>query len=190
MNITFNLNQAAEVTAFMGYSYSNTRVVTFFSRKPMPKGSHNVKWYSTNNEGVIIKAPPGKYFMYGNWAYTLASNAIYVKSGAHITGISVEPVIFDPTSHKEGGLRSTANISFNLTGDALVELSVVDAKTGLIVAYRKYSDLLSGSNTIEWDGRNGAGEFIAPGKFRIGVRAVDTTGYASLLQYTLLRIYY
>jgi len=190
MNITFTLNQAAEVTAFMGYSYSNTRVVTFFSRQPMAKGKHNVKWYSTNNEGVIIKAPPGKYFMYGNWAYTLASNAIYVKSGAHITGVSVKPVIYDPTSHKEEGLKSTANISFNLTADASVELTVVDAQTGVTVAYKKYSALLAGENTIEWDGRNSAGEFIAPGSFRIGVRAVDETGFSSLIQYTLLRIFY
>lgn len=190
MNITFTLNEAAEVTAFMGYSYSNTRVVTFFSRQPMPKGSHTVKWYSTNNEGVIIKAPPGKYFMYGNWAYKLANNAIYVKSGAHITNVSATPAIFDPTGHKEDGFRATSNVHFNLTSDADVELTVTDAESGLLVAYRKYENLLAGENTIEWDGRNGSGDFIAPGKFRLGVRAVDETGYSSLIQYTLQRIYY
>lgn len=190
MNITFHLNRAAEVTAFMGYSYSNTRVVTFYSRQPMGKGDHNLKWYATNNEGILIKAPPGKYFLYGNWAYTLADNAIYVKSGAHITDVSVKPVIFNPTSHKEDGLKSTANISFNLTSDASVELTVVDAQTGVLMAYKKYDNLLEGANTIEWDGRNSADEFIAPGKYRIALRAVDATGYSSLLQYSLLRIYY
>ena len=190
MDITFHLNRAAEVTAFMGYSWSNTRVVTFYNRQPMGKGDHNVKWYATNNEGILIKAPKNTSFLYGNWAYTLADNAIYVKSGAHITNVSVEPVIFDPTAHKEEGLRSTANISFNLTNDASVELTVVDAQTGALMAYKKYSNLLKGANTVKWNGRNGADEFIAPGKYRIALRAVDATGYSSLLQYTLLRIYY
>jgi flagellar hook assembly protein FlgD len=87
-------------------------------------------------------------------------------------------------------LRSTSNISFNLTADASVELTVVDAVTGVLMAYKKYDDLLAGLNTIEWDGRNSGGEFIAPGKFTLGVRAVDKTGFRSLTQYTLQRIYY
>jgi len=189
MSITFTLPKAAEVTAFIGYSMpTNMRVATFFTRKPFPKGTHTVKWHSTNNKGVIIK--PVRYFMYGNWGYALANNAIYVKSGAHITGVSVEPVIYDPTSHKEEGLRSTSNISFNLTADASVELSLVDAITGVLMVYKKYDNLKAGQNTIKWDGKNNIGEFIAPGKFTIGVRAIDSTGYRSLTQYTLQRIYY
>jgi len=42
MNITFHLDKAVEVTAFIGYSYSNTRVVTFYSCQPMAKGDHNI----------------------------------------------------------------------------------------------------------------------------------------------------
>ena len=191
MQVTVTLGAAAEVTAFVGYSTygPDVRVATLFTRRVFPKGSHVIKWYSITNDGQFI-LPEGGYFMYGNWAYTLADNAIYVKSGAHITSVIASPAIYDPTSHKAGGLRDTLDISFNLTGDASVMLSVIDAETGILVAYKKYEDLSAGLNTVEWDGRNGSGEFIAPGRFTLGLKAVDETGYSSLTQYTMQRIYY
>jgi len=191
LEITVTLPQASELTAFVGYSTygPDVRVATLFTRRVFPKGSHLIKWYSTSNEGEFI-LPEGGYFMYGNWGYYLASNAIYVKSGAHITSLIASPAIYDPTSHKEDGLRKTCDISFNLTNPASVELSVVDSETGFLVAYKKYEDLPAGANTVEWDGKNGSGDFIAPGKFTLGLKAVDATGYSSLTQYTLQRIYY
>ncbi|MDH3393798.1 MAG: PKD domain-containing protein, partial [Desulfobulbaceae bacterium] len=190
MKITYQLPRASEVTAFMGYSYSNTRVVTFLSREPQAKGSHTVLWYGTNNEGVVIYAPRGKYFMFGVWAYSLADNAIYVKSGSHLLDITASPPIYDPTGHDESGKRTTSKISFNLTGDATIELSVTDAQTGSTATVRSYPDLGAGDNTIEWDGRDSAGEFLAPGRYRLGLTAIDHNGYRSLTGYTLQRIYY
>jgi PKD repeat protein len=190
MRITFNLPRSSEVTAFMGYSYSNTRVVTFMSRLPLGKGSHTVLWYGTNNEGVLIQPPPGKYFMFGVWAYNLADNGVYVKSGAHIHSVNATPPIYDPTSHEENGLRAKSRINFTLTANATVELQATDAVSGALAATRIYPDLLQGANTIEWDGRNAAGEFLSPGKYRLGVRSIGTNGYRSLMEYTLQRIYY
>ena len=190
MRITFNLPRSSEVTAFMGYSMSNTRVVTFMSRLPLGTGSHTVLWYGTNNEGVLIKPPPGKYFMFGVWAYNLADNSIYVKSGAHIHTVNAQPPIYDPTTHDENGLRAKSRINFTLTGAASVELQVTDAQSGTLAATQIYPDLPAGENTIEWDGKNAAGDFLAPGKYRLGVRSIGTNGYRSLMEYTLQRIYY
>jgi flagellar hook assembly protein FlgD len=190
MSITYHLPVASEVTAFMGYSMSNTRVVTFLSRKPQAKGAHTILWYGTNNEGVVIYPPPGKYFMFGVWAYHLADNGIYLKSGSYVLNVAATPPLFDPTSPAEDGRRAVSRISFTLTGDAAVELSVTDAQTGTLAASKTYSGLVAGENTIEWDGRNGAGEFLAPGRYRLGLTALDDNGSRSLTQYTLQRIYY
>ena len=190
MSITYNLPVASEVTAFIGYSMSNTRVVTFLSRKPQAKGAHTVLWYGTNNEGVEIYPPSGKWFMFGIWAYYLADNGIYVQSGSHVLGVSSTPPIYDPTGHEANGLRTSSKISFTLTGDATVELSVTDAQTGTLATSHFYHDLSSGDNTIEWNGRNEAGEFLAPGSYRMGITAIDKQGFRSMTEYTLQRIFY
>ncbi len=190
MRITFNLPYSSEVTAFIGYSYSNSFLVTFMNRQPLGKGSHTVLWYGTNNEGVLIKAPPGRYFMFGVWAYRLANNAIYVKSGAHIQSLIAQPSVYNPIGHEENGLMAKSRIKFTLTADASVELLVTDAQSGTLAASLIYPDLKAGANTIEWDGRNGAGNLLAPGKYRIGIRAISANGYRSLIEYTLQRIYY
>jgi flagellar hook assembly protein FlgD len=190
MRITYQLPVASEVTAFMGYSYSNTRIVTFLSRQPQGRGSHTILWYGTNNEGVQIYPPSGSYFMFGSWAYRLADNAIYVSSGSHVLDVTAQPPIYDPTTHDEEGERTASKLSFTLTGDATVELSVTDAQTGTRSATRTYPGLKAGANTIEWDGRNKAGEFLAPGKYQIGITALDKNGYRSLTGYTLQRINY
>lgn len=190
MRITYQLPVASEVTAFMGYSYSNTRIVTFLSRQPQGRGSHTILWYGTNNEGVQIYPPAGSYFMFGSWAYRLADNAIYVSSGAHVFDVKAQPPIYDPTTHNEEGKRTASRISFTLTGNATVELSVTDAQTGTRSATQTYPGLKAGANTIEWDGHNKAGEFLAPGKYQIGITAFDKSGYRSLTEYTLQRITY
>jgi flagellar hook assembly protein FlgD len=190
MSITYHLPVASEVTAFMGYSYSNTRVVTFLSRKPQGKGAHTILWYGTNNEGVVIYPPSGSYFMFGVWAYRLADNGIYLKSGSYVLNVSAEPPLFDPTSPSEDGRLAVSRITFSLTGDAAVELSVTDAQTGTLAASRTYNGLVAGENTIKWDGRNSAGDFLAPGRYRLGLTALDDNGSRSLTEYTLQRIYY
>lgn len=190
MAVTYQLPVASEVTAFVGYSMSNIMVVTFLNRKPQAKGSHTIRWYGTNNEGMVIYPPSNRWFMFGVWAYRLADNGIYVKSGSHVMAVSPSPPIYDPTTHDEDGERATSKISFTLTGDATVELSITDASTGTLAAIRTYPGLGGGANTIEWDGRNQAGDFLAPGKYRLGVTAIDENGYRSLTEYSLQRIYY
>ena len=128
--------------------------------------------------------------MFGSWAYRLPDNAIYVSSGSHVFNVTALPPIYDPTTHDEEGKRTSLKISFTLTGDATAELSVIDAQTGTRAASRTYPGLNAGANTIEWDGRNKAGEFLAPGKYQIGITALDRSGYRSLTEYTLQRINY
>ncbi|RFA30105.1 hypothetical protein CAI21_07850 [Alkalilimnicola ehrlichii] len=81
-------------------------------------------------------------------------------------------------------------MDFDLTQAASVELTVSDATTGEVVAQRIYGGFSEGTNTLYWNLQGEAGEFVAPGVYRIGLTAVDANGSRSLTEYTLQRIYY
>ncbi len=190
LKITFSLPRASEVVSFVGYSYSNTRIVTFRSRQPLGRGSYTDTWNATNDEGVIITPPPGKYFMYGVWAFSLADNAIYVQSGAHPSAITAIPPIYTPDAYAEDGTPAKLKINFTLNRPATIELEVFDARLGVTVSTREYRNIGAGDQTIEFDGRDNKGVFLHPGKYSIGIRAIDENGYRSIMEYTVTRIYY
>jgi len=81
-------------------------------------------------------------------------------------------------------------IHFNLNKTANVELEVFDATKGVAVATRNYANVQEGNQTVEFDGKDNNGVFLHPGKYSIGIRAVDENGYRSMMQYTISRIYY
>jgi hypothetical protein len=188
--MTFTLPRASEVVSFMGYSNSNTRIITFRSREPLGRGSYTDIWNSQNDEGVLISPPPGKYFMYGVWAFSLADNAIYVKSGAHISGLLATPPIFTPDSHEANGKPATLKIHFALNKAATVEFELFDATSGVPVATRSYTGLSAGEQVVEFDGKDNNGVYLHPGTYTLGIRAVDENGYRSIMEYTVTRIYY
>lgn len=183
--INFTLTTASEVTAFMGRFNVNTRLVTFFERKPLGRGTHTIVWNGENGDGQLIHPPPGDRFLFGIFAFRFPNNGIYVKSNANVSGVSASPAIFDP----DGELPSS--ISFTLSKPADVELLVANAEAGGVMARIPYTGLDAGVNIIEWDGRNEQGEFLAPGRYRLGITAVDpVTGSRSITVYTVQRLYY
>jgi len=190
LKMTFSLPRASEVVSFIGYSYSNTRIVTFRSRQPLGRGSYTDTWSALNDEGIIITPPPGKYFMYGVWAFTLADNAIYVQSGAHPSAITATPPIYTPDAYAEDGTSAKLKIHFTLNKPATIELEVFDARLGTTVATREYLNIPAGDQIVEFDGRDNKGVFLHPGKYSVGLRAVDENGYRSIMEYTVTRIYY
>jgi PKD repeat protein len=190
LKMTFSLPRASEVVSFIGYSYSNTRIVTFRSRQPLGRGSYTDTWSALNDEGIIITPPPGKYFMYGVWAFSLADNAIYVQSGAHPSAITATPPIYTPDAYAPDGTPAKLTIHFTLNKPATIELEVFDARLGTTVATREYLNIPSGDQIVEFDGRDNKGVFLHPGKYSVGLRAVDENGYRSIMEYTVTRIYY
>ncbi|WP_028671755.1 FlgD immunoglobulin-like domain containing protein [Saccharospirillum impatiens] len=189
LDITFTLNRASEVTAFMGLFNVNTRLVTFMQRRPLGRGSHTVTWNGENADGQLIEAPPGDRFLFGIFAYTLPDNAIYVRSGVHVASVTAEPSIFQPTQNTpEGPALSHININLNRAGRA--RLVINDAESGQDVATFEYDNLMAGDNTLTWDGRDNDGHFVAPGTYRLGVTGLDDSGYESITVYALQRVYY
>lgn len=189
--INFTLSQASEVTAFMGRFRSNVRLVTFLQREPLGRGTHQIIWNGANNDGQLIHPPPGDRFLFGIFGYRFPNNGIYVRSGAHLSNLSVAPSIYDPTGFEDDqGTRNRSAVSFALSKPGSVELVVSNATTGAPVARRFYDGLDAGDNTVDWDGRDDSGLYVAPGRYRLGVSAIDANGYRSLRIYALQRVYY
>lgn len=190
LDITFTLSRASEVTAFMGLFNVNTRLVTFLQRQPLGRGSHQVVWNGENSDGQLIEAPGNDRFLFGIFAYTLPDNAIYVRSGVHVSSVIASPSIYQPTQRNADGSASVSEIQVELSRVGSVKLMINDTESGGTVAEFTYNGLNEGANTITWDGRDNDGAFVAPGTYRLGVSGIDDTGYESLTVFALQRIFY
>lgn len=189
--IDFTLPRASEVTAFIGRFNVDTRLITFYDRLPFGRGTHRIVWNGENAEGQLIHPPSGDRFLFGIWGYNLPSNALFVKNSARISGLSVAPSILVPSDHVDtNGNVKQSDITFSLNKAADVELIVFDAKTGGALASRFYKQLSSGTNTVHWDSRDDNGTFVVPGRYRLGLAAIDSTGHRSIRLYALQRVYY
>lgn len=190
LRITYTLNRASEVTAFMGRYNVNTRLITFMQRAPKGRGTHTIVWNGENSDGVLIHPPAGDSFLFGIFAYTLPNNAIYVRSGVHASGLAVSPAILDPTGLADDGLPATGTVRFDLNRAGAVELTVFNADTGAEMLRRTIGGLDGGEQEVTWDGRDGTGTLVAPGRYRIGVAGLDQHGSRSTAVFALQRIYY
>lgn len=190
LTIDFTLSRASEITAFVGRFNVDTRLVTFLDRQPLGKGTHRILWNGDNGDGVLIHPPTGDSFLFGIFGYTFPDNGIFVRSGVRLTGLSASPSIYDPTALDSDGNPAKSHVSFTLSKPATVELMVSDATTGAILGRIQYPNLQVGINSIVWDGKTNQGVLVAPGRYRLGLTAIEPTGFKSLTSYTLQRIYY
>lgn len=191
LNIDFTLSQASEVTAFIGRFNVNTRLITFLQREPLGQGTHRIVWNGESSDGQLIHPPPGDSFLFGIFAYSMPNNAIYVRSGAHVSQLTLASAVFDPTGiQNDQGAPNVSVLSFSLSAPATVDLVVSDAKTGKVVAQRIYPGIGSGTQTVTWNGKDNNGNYVAPGRYLLGLAAVDAHGYKSLRVYATQRVYY
>lgn len=191
MVVDITLAKASEVDAFIGRFNVNTRLVTLLQRVPLGRGTHRVTWNGDNGSGQMIQPPSGDSFLFGLWGYYLPNNAVYVRSGAHVTGLAVSPSIFDPTGVAGCNNSNLSTSTFTLNMPATIELVVTDVDAGKEVARLLYPGVLAGNPTsIVWNGKTNDGTLVAPGKYRLGLTAIDASGYKSLTVYALQRVYY
>ncbi|MGH8177225.1 MAG: PKD domain-containing protein [Steroidobacter sp.] len=188
--ISYTLNRASQVTAFMGRFNVNTRLITFNQRDPKGRGTHTIVWNGENTDGQLIHPPSNDSFLFGIFAYTMPNNAIFVRSGVHVSAVQGAPSIYDPTTSADDGAPALSSIAFTMSRAGSVELSVHDATTGVLVLRRTIPGIGAGAQSITWDGRNNEGVLVAPGRYRIGVAGVDESGARSSSVYALQRVYY
>ena len=185
-------NGASEVLAFIGLFNSGERFLTLVNREPFGVGTHRVIWDGTDADGNIAQPPPGDSFLVGFLGFTLPDNAIMLEAAPTISDVTVSPNVFDPGTPDylaPGG--PTAEITYSLDKTADVQLTVTNLDTGVVL--RQIVEPLVAAGTghvIGWDGRAADGRFVAPGDYRLTLRAVDSVGNTSLARLTLMRVFY
>ncbi|AXQ29559.1 PKD domain-containing protein [Solimonas sp. K1W22B-7] len=187
--VTFTLDGPAEVTAFMGLFNTNTRLVTFLDREPLGAGTHAVSWDGNGDDGKPILTNPSDPFLFGIWAYDFADNAVFVQTPVSFSDLQISPAILVP-SDRTASADGRTHLQFKLTKAATIELVVSHVETGQQVRRQAFLGVPAGDASVKWDGRNNAGKFVAPGKYRLGIRAIDDSGHASPFEYRVQRVYY
>jgi len=193
--VIFRLDKASEVTLFVGVLYTtNTRIRTILNRVPLPKGTHTIYWDGLDDQGNIAKPPAGNSLILGIWGYYLPDNAICVTGGTPIlSNVAAEPNYYSPFSEKCDGQGKGEGVT--LTYDlseavSKVTLQVFRMEDGNLVRSYMENNILAGSNSIFWDGKNNGGEYVDIGDYRIGLMATDADGNESMVEYTFVRIDY
>jgi PKD repeat protein len=190
LRISYTLDRASDVTAFMGQINADTRFITFLQRAPRGRGSHQIVWNGENADGRMMHPPQADSFLFGIFAYTLPDNAIFVRSGVHASALSVAPAIFDPTGLDNAGKPTRSTLRFTLSRPGNVELIVANAETGAQVLRRVVSGLGGGEQIVAWDGRTDSGHLAAPGRYRVGIAGIDEAGVRTTAIYALQRVFY
>jgi flagellar hook assembly protein FlgD len=193
--IRFTLNNAAEVTLFVGYLWGqDTRIRTLTNRDPFPAGNHTVYWDGLDDNEQLATAPPGWYLIPGAWAYTLPDNAMSMTGGRpEIIDITADPNYFSPFSEKcdENGMDEGIILTYVVSEDvAQVKLKVYSLETGALLRTDAQNNISSGEHTYFWDGKNNDGEYVDIGDYQVGIIATDEDGNVSMLRYALVRIDY
>lgn len=188
--IDFTLDKASEVTAFIGRFHVNERQKTFCQRKVFGRGTHSIIWDGANSHGKVMNPPGTDSYVFGIFAYSLPDNAVFLRSGAHLSNLNIKPFIFNPSEHTENGTPALSELSFDLSHAADVELTVSDVETGKRLYRQLFPGLPAGNNKITWNGTTGNQLLAAPGKYRLGICAIDQRGNRSMALYGLQRIYY
>jgi len=200
LSIEFTLDEAAEVSLDIGPDGSSVteRIKTLLQKHPMGKGTYTLEWAGDANDGTqadlsLYKAKypfDANYYMTGAFKNKLADNAIFVKSDVSVLNLKSNAPVYVPNALDDNGKRNELGINFELSTAASVTLSINDAETGAKIMSKDFSSLNEGEQTIHWDGKNQEGKYIAPGVYRLGIKAKDSVGSTSLTQYTLQRIFY
>ena len=68
--------------------------------------------------------------------------------------------------------------------------SISDTTSGGEVARFRHPGREAGANVITWDGRDADGTYVAPGRYRLGITAIDANGSRSITLYTLQRVFF
>jgi flagellar hook assembly protein FlgD len=193
----FTLCEAQEVTMFIGPLWTGTdqqRMRTIVERQVFPAGTSTIYWDGLDDNGNVAQAPPGDNLITGAWRYKLSDNAIYLTGGRpQLTAISATPNYFSPFSEKcdTSGNSEGIVLDYTLSEDVVtVELLAYSLENSTVLRTLTVNNVLSGDNTIFWDGKNTQGEYVDIGDYLVGLIAKDGDGNNSMLRYTLVRVDY
>jgi PKD repeat protein len=183
---------ASEVLAFVGLFRVDTRFITLLERVPLGVGTHTIHWDGRAPDGSRAVAPPGDSFLFGIFGFTLPDNAIMVQSAPVISGVTVAPNYFAPSTPTFLTPDApVAVVTYDLNKTADVELTVTNLETGVVMQRVFVPGVAAGNDhTVAWDGRGPNGLFADKGDYRLTLRAIDSAGNASINRFALVRVFH
>ena len=181
LRIDYGVDDPAEISFFWQISFG-AKLMTLMERERMGRGQYSLYWNGEYPSGA--KVPSNINLMPGIVRYRLPNNVIFVKENPRIENFTLKStVIVDPR-------REPIQLNLTISKVSTIELVVSDMDKGVDVATRVYPDTNIGAQTLFWDGKNNADQYLAPGDYRIGIRSVDSSGNRSLYWYRTQRIDY
>lgn len=180
----FTSNYIADYSAYMNIYTTNELVMTFFVRRPFGSGEpYDIVWNGEDTDGALLPKASTRYLI-NLMGETLGDNALFLNHGVKLSSFSASPSILYPN-------QRSGKLSFSLSRAASVEMWVTDAQVGGEVFRTSLGDFPAGDNQqANWAGKNFNGIFLAPGAYRISLRATDEYGYVSQDIHTMQRIDY
>ena len=188
INIGYTLPENAQVTLEITDVNGNL-VRTISTNQVQTGGSHSVLWDGADNNGFIVA--PGTAFNVRINAISLSTNSLITEGNApQLSSINAAPLRFSPAINPYGNLNnSNVNVQFSLNKTADVTFIVSDSN-GIAIRTVSAASLLTGPNSISWDGRNGSGVKMAAGNYTLKLQAQDTAGGLSNIFNIQTEIFY
>jgi len=179
----------ARMTAYMTVIGSEDFApASFFRSRLMPPGDYSVSWFGEGTTGKMLDRLERGGYLPAIFGLTASDNAIFLSHQTSLGALTAEPAIVYPA----GAINnSKSTMTFDLSRQADVELTVDSVDTGVEVLRRTFPNIAAGANrSIEWDGRGNNGEFVSPGGYRLSVIARDNFGQSTLPSRAMQRIDY
>lgn len=180
----FTSNYIADYSAYMNVYTTNELVMTFFVRRPFGSSTpYEIVWNGENTDGALLPSARTSYLI-NLVGETLGDNAIFLSHGVEISSFTANPSILYPN-------REAGTLNFSLSRPASVEMWVSNAEVGGEVYRTSLGSFEAGDNLeASWNGKSFNGVFLAPGPYRISLRATDEYGYVSQDIHAMQRINY
>jgi len=189
--INYNVSYKSEITVWIGPFTGGERFRTLLEHEPQASGPHQVVWDGTDDQGSYMAGVYSSGYLVGIIGWRLPDNAVVCRGARPVvSNVTVTPNYYDPSYHSEEpvGYRN-AIVEFDLSETANVSVTVYN-EDNAIVRIITQAGLPAGPNSLAWDGRNGEGQLVADGRYRLGVRAVDSEGFASMVAYGFVKVFY
>lgn len=181
LRIDYGVDDPAEISFFWQISFG-AKLMTLMERERMGRGQYSLYWNGDYPSGA--KVPSNLNLMPGIVRYRLPNNVIFVKENPRIENfVLTSTIIVDPR-------REPIQLNLTISKVSMIEMVVSDMDKGVDVATRIFPGTNIGNQTLIWDGKNNADQYLAPGDYRIGVRSIDSSGNRSLYWYRTQRIDY
>ncbi len=179
------------LTAYMTQRGSNvlTSSASIFQARYVEDGEYTIEWLGDGVTGKLLPVveATNDYYVPGVIAESVAANAILLTHETSIGDITIDKPIFHPSLINNG---SGSEITFNLSHAAAVELTVASTDSGAEVLRKTFANVPAGSASVSWDGRDNAGNLLAPAGYRLQLTAFGPYGDTSLPASVMQRIRY